>query len=165
MDTELRDTPVRRRAAHNGNGAVRSGQVPSGREEEQGGQVGCQCAKYTGAFFRVAESARKSICISTHLLVVDPCDGVAKAVACAGSIPAAEGRKTVVKTSADGLLWWDELPPQLQFNKYISSGYRANIGYGRCLCSLFQLHNETGASTSHSVAVCTTIGRWRLKVP
>jgi hypothetical protein len=54
----------------------------------------------------------------------------------------------VAKSSADGLLWWDEVPPQLQFNKYIASGYRANIGYGRCLCSLFQLHNETGAPKS-----------------
>jgi hypothetical protein len=50
-------------------------------------------------------------------------------------------------TSSDGtLLWWDEIPPELKFNKYIASGYRANLSYCQCLGTLFSIHNETGAS-------------------
>ena len=43
------------------------------------------------------------------------------------------------------LLWWDEVPPKLQFNPYIASGYRANLSYKRCMCTFFALHNETCA--------------------
>jgi hypothetical protein len=41
-------------------------------------------------------------------------------------------------------LWWDEVPRRLQFNPYIASGYRANLSYAQCACTLFKLHNETG---------------------
>lgn len=59
-------------------------------------------------------------------------------------------RRQVALSSANGrLLWWDEVPAQLQFNRYIASGYRANISYGQCLCSLFQVHNETGNVWAH----------------
>lgn len=46
-------------------------------------------------------------------------------------------------SSSTKLLWWDEVPPKLQFNRYIASGYRANLSYPKCMCSLFAIHNET----------------------
>ena len=33
----------------------------------------------------------------------------------------------------------------LQFNGWIASGYRANLSYKQCACTLFAVHNETGA--------------------
>ena len=54
--------------------------------------------------------------------------------------------KVAYRSSADGrLLWWDEVPKELQFNRYIASGYRANLTYCQCLGSMFGMHNETGA--------------------
>eukprot|EP00892_Ulva_mutabilis_P010760 jgi/Ulvmu1/8056/UM004_0293.1 len=56
----------------------------------------------------------------------------------------APARKQPYRSSKNGrLLWWDEVPPQLQFNPYIASGYRANLPYRSCMCSLFALHNES----------------------
>lgn len=55
-------------------------------------------------------------------------------------------KKPSYNSSSNGhLLWWDEVPPQLQFNPYIASGYRANLSYKSCMCTLFTLHNETCA--------------------
>ena len=72
--------------------------------------------------------------------------------------------------SSRRLVWYDELPAVLQYNRYVRSGYRAGVhccmrcafclqqgwrlistrplaGYtcGECACSILQYHNETGA--------------------
>lgn len=72
------------------------------------------------------------------------------------------------------IFWWDEVPVQLQYNKFIRSGYRAGnfhaileyrqvdqpnlpasgnfwkllagLSRQQCLCSMLQYHNETGKS-------------------
>ena len=44
------------------------------------------------------------------------------------------------------LLWFDQCPPELQFNRYIRSGYRAGYTCRECVASIFQYHNETGAA-------------------
>lgn len=40
----------------------------------------------------------------------------------------------------------------LQYNKFIRSGYRAGLTYPQCLCSMFQLHNETGGQAREGAA-------------
>jgi hypothetical protein len=41
------------------------------------------------------------------------------------------------------LLHWRDMPPHLQFNPYIHTGYRPLLGFWGSLASLFYLHNET----------------------
>ncbi|KAN0050530.1 hypothetical protein ACTA71_003659 [Dictyostelium dimigraforme] len=38
---------------------------------------------------------------------------------------------------------YDKIPPYLQGNEFIVSGYRVNFSYKLCLKSIFRLHNET----------------------
>lgn len=40
------------------------------------------------------------------------------------------------------LYTYNEIPPWLQFNNYIFSGYRKNLSFANCLKSLFRFHNE-----------------------
>eukprot|EP00884_Botryococcus_braunii_P010567 jgi/Botrbrau1/19511/Bobra.0035s0011.1 len=58
----------------------------------------------------------------------------------------------------DRLYWFDEAPPQLQFNKYIRSGYRAGLSPCQCVHSWFYLHNETGNIWSHLLAAAIILG-------
>ncbi|KAK9821303.1 hypothetical protein WJX81_005376 [Elliptochloris bilobata] len=68
------------------------------------------------------------------------------------------------------LLWFDEAPPVLQFNKYVLSGYRAGYTYRQCLWSILQYHNETGNILVHlmpAVAIALSLatrvlGAWPL---
>lgn len=41
------------------------------------------------------------------------------------------------------LLHWDDMPKHLQFNPYITNGYRPLLSAWGCLNSIFYLHNET----------------------
>lgn len=67
-------------------------------------------------------------------------------------------RKIAYSSAKEGrLLWWDEVPAELQFNRYIASGYRANLSYCQCLGTLFSLHNETGVSEPLQLLNCVPL--------
>ncbi|KAK9807384.1 hypothetical protein WJX73_010328 [Symbiochloris irregularis] len=60
-------------------------------------------------------------------------------------------RRALAKTQGQNLYWFEDAPADLQFNRYIRSGYRAGLSYGECVCSVFQYHNETGNIWAHFV--------------
>ncbi|KAK9837798.1 hypothetical protein WJX74_005271 [Apatococcus lobatus] len=47
------------------------------------------------------------------------------------------------------LLWVDEVPRVLAYNKFVKSGYRAGYTPWQCACSVVHLHNETGNIWAH----------------
>lgn len=81
--------------------------------------------------FIIILAGNRKVCVGA------PPNGAKKSEAAKESMAVSSGK-------AGRLLWWDECPPKLQFNRYIASGYRANISYKQCMCSLFSVHNETG---------------------
>eukprot|EP00803_Ostreobium_quekettii_P003966 evm.model.scf_484.3 EVM.evm.TU.scf_484.3 scf_484:48769-49758(-) len=48
-----------------------------------------------------------------------------------------------------GVVFWEDAPQVLKFNRFIRSGYRAGYSYPQCLASLWGLHNETGNIWTH----------------
>lgn len=46
-------------------------------------------------------------------------------------------------TNNVNLLHWNDMPRHLQFNPYITNGYRPLLSARGCLNSIFYLHNET----------------------
>lgn len=59
------------------------------------------------------------------------------------------------------LLRFDEVPPWLQFNRFIRTGYRPQLDVPQCSLTLFTWHNETVNVWSHLVpAVCLLYLNW-----
>ncbi|XP_073990987.1 progestin and adipoQ receptor family member 4 [Rhodnius prolixus] len=54
---------------------------------------------------------------------------------------------------AKNLLKWHDMPPHLQFNPYIHTGYRPLLTFWESLASLFYLHNETINIVTHGVPI------------
>ena len=46
---------------------------------------------------------------------------------------------------------YSNLPPELQDNEYITTGYRVEMSYWETIKSLFGLHNETGNIWTHLI--------------
>lgn len=63
----------------------------------------------------------------------------------AGAKAAAAGRAASSEPGAGGpvLLHWRDMPPHLQFNPYVLTGYRPLQSLAGCIASLFYFHNET----------------------
>jgi len=57
------------------------------------------------------------------------------------------------KVEAFKLYCWHELPEYLQFNPYITTGYRGSLTWSGCIKSLFKVHTETGNIWSHLLGV------------
>jgi len=56
------------------------------------------------------------------------------------------------------LYTYDELPEWLQYNKYITTGYRVQLSMKRCFKSFFHIHNETGNCWTHFIAFIVFMG-------
>ncbi|KAI5750330.1 hypothetical protein M8J76_014733 [Diaphorina citri] len=54
---------------------------------------------------------------------------------------------------SDGLLSYSDMPPHLQFNPYITSGYRPILNAWGCLRSLCYVHNETVNIFTHGIPI------------
>ncbi|XP_014211463.1 progestin and adipoQ receptor family member 4 [Copidosoma floridanum] len=48
---------------------------------------------------------------------------------------------------------WSDMPPHLQFNPHIISGYRPLMSPAECVASIFHLHNETVNILTHGFAI------------
>ncbi|GMH44267.1 hypothetical protein BSKO_12201 [Bryopsis sp. KO-2023] len=62
--------------------------------------------------------------------------------------PSGKGKVILDNRSTD-LLFFEDAPKVLQFNRYIRSGFRARYSYWECAKSVFRMHNETGNIWSH----------------
>ncbi|GMH44266.1 hypothetical protein BSKO_12200 [Bryopsis sp. KO-2023] len=60
-----------------------------------------------------------------------------------------KGWEVTSRRGSKKLLFFEDAPDVLQFNKYIRSGYRAGFSYWDCVRSVSQVHNETGNIWSH----------------
>ncbi|KAK9866877.1 hypothetical protein WJX84_012026 [Apatococcus fuscideae] len=56
------------------------------------------------------------------------------------------------------LLWVDEVPRVLAYNKFVKSGYRAGYTPWQCACSVVHLHNETGNIWAHLGPMLVLLG-------
>lgn len=56
---------------------------------------------------------------------------------------------TSSKSKEKDLLFYEDIPEVLQFNKYVRSGYRAGLTNWECVKSVFSVHNESANIWSH----------------
>ncbi|CAL8111457.1 unnamed protein product [Orchesella dallaii] len=59
----------------------------------------------------------------------------------------------------------EEMPPHLQFNKYIHSGYRTLQDVWGCVLSILYLHNETLNIVTHLAPIIYVLLYWRTMFP
>lgn len=62
------------------------------------------------------------------------------------------------KSKGKDLLFFEDLPEVLQFNKFVRSGYRADLSNWECAKSLFSLHNESANIWSHLLPLVLWVG-------
>ena len=63
------------------------------------------------------------------------------------------GRDAAAAAGGSSLIERSEIPPHLQFNKYVLRHYRSPSDWRGCLSSLFYLHNETVNIVTHGLPV------------
>ena len=63
------------------------------------------------------------------------------------------GAATAGRSARPSLIERSEIPPHLQFNKYVLRHYRSPSDWKGCLNSLFYLHNETVNIVTHGLPV------------
>ena len=66
-----------------------------------------------------------------------------------GNATPIEANKTCKCHSSNGLHHYNCVPKHLQFNRFVHTGYRAELSTWDCLKSLFYLHNESFNVYSH----------------
>ena len=76
-----------------------------------------------------------------NIFIDDDHDGMLRA----SIIKKSQRTKPTRRTPMPANVGWSKIPMWMQHNMYIRTGYRPPLGqHGRCVSSLFYMHNETG---------------------